>query len=498
MNKHQEKALALQSKTEAQEQELNLLKSMALNVARPSDPVYAELATYRDSGIVPCLPGHIREALSAPFPDKAITGYKNNANLTTIKAAYQIERLNDVFGVLGWTLEWNFLGYRTMDEYLKKTVSKKVTKRDGTSYTKDEEHYELNEKGERVLIASSEWAQVSARIYIREYDLATPWFMAAWQIDGSGQDLDDALKSAVTSAQSKCMQYLEVGNQIFKGLKSDDKDYKKSNIGRPVSIEDRKRVVAAWIDKFVANPDAQVSTTISEGEKVTGRPQGEQQEAPKNEEVVDGQASTAPPKSFKEEREGQKKAPVNQVADEAKQPEPKLEKQPVPIEILDNPKGAEILAQIEALGHSRTEILESLGLSPQPLTKKTLKEWHKKTYPEMYSAAPPVAKVAETKNPEAAEVPTQPAPPAEPAPIDTELGIDIEEEVTSDIIKGLVDQAINDLISLGDSQNIRDGFKAGWSELQELIKAIKGVTIDDMKAAAEEYKKRIVDHLSTI
>jgi hypothetical protein len=49
------------------------------------------------------LPSELRAKLSKPMPSGAIDT-PNAQGLTPIKAAYIIERLNDVFGVCGWEL----------------------------------------------------------------------------------------------------------------------------------------------------------------------------------------------------------------------------------------------------------------------------------------------------------------------------------------------------------------------------------------------------------
>ena len=47
----------------------------------------------------------VRKELRKPFPKEAISQHPTKTFLSTIKAIYVTERLNDVFGIGGWTLD---------------------------------------------------------------------------------------------------------------------------------------------------------------------------------------------------------------------------------------------------------------------------------------------------------------------------------------------------------------------------------------------------------
>ncbi len=59
----------------------------------------------------------MREELRKPFPDEAYSAHPTKTFLTTLKAMYVTERLNDVFGVGRWTITHN-VEERTSDYIL--------------------------------------------------------------------------------------------------------------------------------------------------------------------------------------------------------------------------------------------------------------------------------------------------------------------------------------------------------------------------------------------
>jgi len=122
------------------------------------------------------LPKGYRAKLSAPMPDGAIKPHPTKTFLSTIKAIFIVERLNDVFGIMGWELE----------------------------------HYIQGE--------NPEYVTVGARIYIREFDLYTSFQYGGHTLVGKNTEPADGYKSSVTDALSKCASLLEIGIQVFKGV----------------------------------------------------------------------------------------------------------------------------------------------------------------------------------------------------------------------------------------------------------------------------------------
>ncbi len=138
------------------------------------------------------LPSELRAQLSKPMPSGAIEA-PNAQGLTPIKAAYIIERLNDVFGICGWELVHEKVGVYPN--------------------TKSKKNYETN-KYEKYTI---DHAVVEGYINIPEYNTRTMKYYGGGDIDGVGRTPADGFKSAVTDCLSKCASTLEIGIQVFKG-----------------------------------------------------------------------------------------------------------------------------------------------------------------------------------------------------------------------------------------------------------------------------------------
>jgi hypothetical protein len=118
------------------------------------------------------LPAPMVAALSAPLPPEAIKPHPTKDYLSSIKAIYVIERLNEVFGIGRWT-------YRT-----------------------------------RVVESDPKSAMVVmwVRLVVPEYGISLE------QYGGSdNKDRGDAYKGAVTDALSKIGSYLGIGIDVYKG-----------------------------------------------------------------------------------------------------------------------------------------------------------------------------------------------------------------------------------------------------------------------------------------
>ena len=123
----------------------------------------------------------IREKLREPFPPEAISQHPTKKFLSTIKAIYITERLNDIFGICGWNLEHEIIS--------------------------DTEDY-VSVKG-RIVVPATE-----------PYKLITPYQYGGHKKTGKNTEPADGYKSAMTDCQSKCASYLEIGIDVFKGLVS--------------------------------------------------------------------------------------------------------------------------------------------------------------------------------------------------------------------------------------------------------------------------------------
>ena len=121
----------------------------------------------------------MREALRMPLPKEAVKQHPTKTFLSSIKAIYVTERLNDVFGVGSWHLRVN--------------------------------HVTTTDKSMVV---------VKVEFSIPEYGI---YFECYGGNDNGGEnsknfDLGDAYKGATTDALTKIGSYLEIGIDVFKGL----------------------------------------------------------------------------------------------------------------------------------------------------------------------------------------------------------------------------------------------------------------------------------------
>lgn len=118
------------------------------------------------------------EALRKPLPQEAVTQHPTKTYLSSIKAIYVVERLNEVFGIGSWH-----------------TKNKIIS---------------TSDKGMVV---------VHSKLTIPEYGIKLESYGGN---DNGGEgsknfDLGDAHKSACTDALTKICSYLEIGIDVFKG-----------------------------------------------------------------------------------------------------------------------------------------------------------------------------------------------------------------------------------------------------------------------------------------
>ena len=138
------------------------------------------------------IPEDIREKLREPFPPEAISQHPTKTFLSTIKAIYITERLNDVFGIGGWNLQ-------------------------------------------HVIVSDTpEYVTVCGFISLKEpYGFDTPRQYGGHKKTGTNTEPADGYKSAMTDCQSKCASYLEIGIDVFKGLVNPPKTGKKAVNDKP-------------------------------------------------------------------------------------------------------------------------------------------------------------------------------------------------------------------------------------------------------------------------
>lgn len=142
------------------------------------------------------------DLLRKPLPPEAISPHPTKTYLSSIKAIYVVERLNQVFGIGGW---------KTKTEAIM-TMGKMVV--------------------------------VKSVLTANGYDLEIEAFGG-----NDNTDLGDAHKGAATDALTKIGSYLEIGMDVFKGLHDKAKPIEKPTekkvikTDKPVlSDEDKKKV----------------------------------------------------------------------------------------------------------------------------------------------------------------------------------------------------------------------------------------------------------------
>jgi len=158
--------------------------------------------------------GEMRAKLNAPFASEAMAKHPTKKFLTTIKAIYITERLNDVFGVGRWNIV--------------------------TTIVKETGGYVL----------------MSGELKVLDYDVVVPVQYGGHKTTGTNTEFADGYKSAVTDCLSKCASYLEVGLEVFKGQVSpptdntaNDSQPKKqyADDSRPWLKEEELKEMLRWI-----------------------------------------------------------------------------------------------------------------------------------------------------------------------------------------------------------------------------------------------------------
>jgi hypothetical protein len=119
----------------------------------------------------------MREELRKPLPDEAVTQHPTKTFLSSIKAIYVVERLNEVFGVGSWSIKTDVVDNKTSMIVVKSIV-------------------EIPEYG----------------VYLESFG----------GNNNGGEnsknfDLGDAYKGASTDSLTKIASFLEIGIDVFKG-----------------------------------------------------------------------------------------------------------------------------------------------------------------------------------------------------------------------------------------------------------------------------------------
>ena len=148
-------------------------------------------------------------ALRAPFPPEALSpDYSRGFELTSIKAAFVIERLNDVFGECGVGWRFSHAPFKTLEMADGRT---EILTEVALQYC----ILDLEVEGCAPVDVRDSWHQGQSR--------ARHWSEPIYAVGGHclGQGsvpYTDARKSAVTNGLTKAASMLGIGHEVFKGL----------------------------------------------------------------------------------------------------------------------------------------------------------------------------------------------------------------------------------------------------------------------------------------
>ncbi len=117
----------------------------------------------------------MREDLRNKFPDKAYSQHPTKTFLTTLKAMYVTERLNDVFGLGRWSIK------------------------------------------HKVIERTEDYVLIRGKFISLDYDVVIPSQYGGHKTSGKNTEIADGYKSAITDCISKIASYLEIGIDMFKG-----------------------------------------------------------------------------------------------------------------------------------------------------------------------------------------------------------------------------------------------------------------------------------------
>jgi len=132
------------------------------------------------------VPPAMIEKLNAPLPARAITPHPTKSYLSSIKPAYVIERLNEVFGPGGWHEVYEFVESQAFT----KTITK-----DGKTI----------ERPATMVVMKAYFTVPRYGIHMEAYG------------GNDNEDRGDAYKGACTDALTKIASHLGIGMEVYKG-----------------------------------------------------------------------------------------------------------------------------------------------------------------------------------------------------------------------------------------------------------------------------------------
>lgn len=173
------------------------------------------------------------EQLKKPLPKEAISPHPTKTYLSTIKVIYIVERLNEVFGLGGWSV---------MNEFV--------------------------ERVDRMVVVKAKF-RAGEGIYVEAFG------------GNDNTDLGDAYKGACTDALSKIGSYLYIGMDVYKGLTDaprselpTTKNYGTSNYnpatkkGKPITAKQKTFIEMLAMDKGIEVEDLENFDSFQASQKI--------------------------------------------------------------------------------------------------------------------------------------------------------------------------------------------------------------------------------------
>jgi hypothetical protein len=154
------------------------------------------------------------DALRAPFPEEALSSDTSRGfELTSIKAAYVIERLNEVFGPCG-------VGWRYVHGRFEQLETGNGRVEFITEVAFQYRFHATNDcAGCDQVVWDAQAGDWAFRNHGSNHDWSEPIFACGGKSPGKGSaPLTDARKSAVTDGLTKAASMIGVGHEVFKGL----------------------------------------------------------------------------------------------------------------------------------------------------------------------------------------------------------------------------------------------------------------------------------------
>jgi len=175
------------------------------------------------------------QLIKKPLPKEAVAPHPTKPTLSTIKAIYVTERLNDVFGVGRWTIKTEEV-FDQKTPFLYEKVRITAAGKERTEYT----------------------AVLKTVLEVSDYGIYYECIASS-----TNDDAGDACKGATTDAITKICSYIGIGIDVFKGkhdeaVQSYERTAVTDAIDRVMEMSDKEEITAfarSQEDSVKLNPE---------------------------------------------------------------------------------------------------------------------------------------------------------------------------------------------------------------------------------------------------